>query len=242
MFPVGVVQQQILGGGGSSSLLTDLVSWWSLDETTGTRVDSHGSNDLTPEGTTNYESAKVNNGCVCNGSDAKYFKLSPSGINTGLNSWTIAGWVKITSTASLSAIAVLCDSSVASNSNIGFMLDHRTNKFTISLYTASTRRYAQADSFGTTSTGVYYFVHAYFDSTIPQLGISINNGAIDTGAVSGTPNSKSAAFGLGRLGYSGANANWFNGAIDEIAFWNRLLTTDEVTQLYSSGSGMAYPV
>ena len=47
--------------GDGSNLLTNLVSWWELDEASGTRVDKHGSNDLTDnntvtdaEGLTNY--------------------------------------------------------------------------------------------------------------------------------------------------------------------------------------------
>ena len=35
--------------------------------------------------------------------------------------------------------------------------------------------------------------------------------------------------------------NWFLGAIDELALWNRELSSSEVSQLYNSGLGLAYP-
>ena len=33
-----------------------------------------------------------------------------------------------------------------------------------------------------------------------------------------------------------------NGIIDEVGFWNRELTSSEVTDLYNSGAGLAYPL
>src|SRR5262249_31508245 len=36
--------------------------------------------------------------------------------------------------------------------------------------------------------------------------------------------------------------HYFNGAIDEIGVWNRALTSTEITNLYNSGAGLAYPL
>ena len=44
-----------------SSLLTGLVSWWNLDETSGTRADSVGSNHLTDVNTVGYAAGKIGN-------------------------------------------------------------------------------------------------------------------------------------------------------------------------------------
>lgn len=40
---------------------------------------------------------------------------------------------------------------------------------------------------------------------------------------------------------AGFNGYGFNGRIDEIGVWNRVLTAQEVTQLYNGGAGKAYP-
>jgi len=37
----------------------------------------------------------------------------------------------------------------------------------------------------------------------------------------------------------GAGTEW-NGLIDEVAIWDRQLTSDERTELYNSGSGLTY--
>ena len=39
----------------------------------------------------------------------------------------------------------------------------------------------------------------------------------------------------------GGNAYYFNGIIDEVGIWNRVLTSSEVTELYNSGAGKQYP-
>ncbi len=41
---------------------------------------------------------------------------------------------------------------------------------------------------------------------------------------------------------SGTRSLFYNGLIDELGIWNRLLTTLEVTELYNSGSGKQYPL
>lgn len=42
-------------------------------------------------------------------------------------------------------------------------------------------------------------------------------------------------------GRDSANGWTFNGRLDEIAIWNRALTTDEITEIYNSGAGKFYP-
>ena len=37
-------------------------------------------------------------------------------------------------------------------------------------------------------------------------------------------------------------AYYHDGLIDEVGVWSRLLTADEKTALYNSGSGLAYPL
>ena len=53
-----------------------------------------------------------------------------------------------------------------------------------------------------------------------------------------------AAFGpiSDRLSWAaGVNGYGFNGRIDEIGVWNRVLNDAEITQLYNGGAGKAYP-
>ena len=81
MIPLGVIQQQAFGGG--STLLDGLVSWWSMDETSGTRVDSHGSNNLTVASADSYGTGKVGNSWSQDGSTVNYLvKTSPTNLDS----------------------------------------------------------------------------------------------------------------------------------------------------------------
>ena len=42
------------------------------------------------------------------------------------------------------------------------------------------------------------------------------------------------------FGREGGIYNWSNSWVDEIGIWNRTLTTDEITQLFNDGTGLAY--
>jgi hypothetical protein len=47
-------------------------------------------------------------------------------------------------------------------------------------------------------------------------------------------------FNIGQIG-SALSGYYFNGIIDEVGFWTRLLFSDEVLNLYNAGVGLAYP-
>jgi hypothetical protein len=59
----------------------------------------------------------------------------------------------------------------------------------------------------------------------------------------GAADFKAAAQGtaIGKYGIYTGGANFFNGAIDELGIWSRALSSGEITSLYNSGSGLAYP-
>jgi hypothetical protein len=49
-------------------------------------------------------------------------------------------------------------------------------------------------------------------------------------------------FHIGQIGNPGSYSGfYFDGRIDEVALWNRLLTQEDVTALYNNGEGLTYP-
>ena len=48
-------------------------------------------------------------------------------------------------------------------------------------------------------------------------------------------------FEIGRYAASYQNYMGWDGLIDEVGIWNRILTSDEIEALYNSGDGLAYP-
>ena len=78
------------------SLLTDLVSYWKLDEASGDALDSHGTNNLTVNGSIGTAAGKIGSArdLESSGSD-QYFSLADNAsLSTGDIDFSVAGWVK----------------------------------------------------------------------------------------------------------------------------------------------------
>ena len=72
------------------------------------------------------------------------------------------------------------------------------------------------------------------------MTLYVNNVSEGTGSkASDYSLTNTEAFGTGRY-RSGGDANYFDGIIDEVAFWNRAITTDEISEIYNSGTGKFY--
>jgi hypothetical protein len=99
-----------------------------------------------------------------------------------------------------------------------------------------------ATTFGAVSAGVWYFVSMYHDSTNHQIGISVNNGAVDT-AVFGT----GAIFdGTNAFGFGAGSGTPLDGQLDSWGFWKSapgaggMLSAAQITALYNGGMGLAF--
>ena len=231
----------VLGFGAhtSGSTLTDgLVSWWSLDETSGTRVDSHGSNDLTDNNTVTYVAGKQGNAAEFTKANLEYLNVAAThGLHGGDRDFTCAGWAYVRNGSGLQGICGT-GSSTAGAASSDWWVGISSSKFIFYGEVGTTHKPLTANTFGAISADTFYFFVAEYNATTDTLGLSVNNGTVDTlGSVTALNNTGND-FNVG-LGFS--NIAYLNGGADEIAFWSRLLTADEKTELYNSGSGIGYP-
>jgi hypothetical protein len=97
---------------------------------------------------------------------------------------------------------------------------------------------ASATTFGTLSINTYYHIVATFDDTADEMTIYVN-GTSDTVTQTGTPFNSTQPV---RVSGHTTSSTTFDGRIDEIAVWSRAITSDEVLELYNSGSGFAIPL
>jgi hypothetical protein len=144
----------------------------------------------------------------------------------------ITGWVKIT--AENEASYVISKESVTTRE---YLIYHSIVQHKLAFFGGASAS-VFCDTFGALSTGTWYFFRCQHDATANTLGISINNGAMDTAALVGGLVDGTAPF---RMGQDFAGTSEFTGLIDEVAVWRRKLTTDEATALYNSGNGRTYP-
>src|SRR5690606_32034500 len=125
----------------------------------------------------------------------------------------------------------------ASASGSEYVVDVRTTGLCeFIVYHGSSIKSITANNFGNLSAGNWYFIVVRHDATNDTVSISIN-GTATSSAHSGGVNSTASVF---RLGATGTGAAPADGVLDEVGFWKRILSTEEETELYNSGSGRDY--
>ena len=214
------------------SLKDDLVSWWSLDETIGTRDDSHGSNNLVDHNTVGYTTGKQGNASAFTAANSEYLDIADNAdLSLNGTDFTVAGWVNLSSKSNYRDIIVK-GYTTSSNREYALIYDHTIDRFGFYVSPNGTTSYnVNANTFGSPSTGTWYFVVAWYDGS--NLYISVNNGVADSITYSSGVYDGTQPFGLGYNYYH-------DGSMDEVAVYKRVLTAEERSWLYNAGSGRSY--
>ena len=220
------------------ALTDNLVSYWKLDESSGTAADSVGSNTLT-NNSVSFASGKINNGASFNGS-SNYFSLSDPSANklplTG--NATFSFWVKPAALGNEKDVL-----SKYSDGKRSFQIWWNADG-TMRMQTTSDggtgTRYGDSVVWSTgLSVGVW--THVVFIYTYSTHSVKCYANGTDLGTPSGYAGyatgiyNGSADFQI--CGVQGAS-NLIYGMVDEVGIWSRALTSTEVTQLYNAGAGM----
>lgn len=215
------------GGGGPSPLLNSLISYWKLDEASGTRNDSVGTNHLTDNNTVTQSAGKVGNAGQFTAANLESLSVADNASLrvTGVD-FTVAGWFWFDATG----LATIY------NKGGTWTLFTRTNQiewrvFDGSFFTAI-KAYAQA-------ANTWYFMLCDYNAATKTASADVNNSGTPATIVSANPLADDV--GLFSIGLTQAGFGYLNGRADEFGFWKRLLTPAEKAQLYNSGSGRTYP-
>ena len=102
-----------------------------------------------------------------------------------------------------------------------------------------TETVVNADNLGSPSTATWYFLVATYNAGTNTISLSVNDGTADTASHSGGAYNGAAQFRIGAIQYPTIES-YFDGLIDQVAIWKRVITGSEITQLYNSGNGLAY--
>jgi len=227
----------------SSVSQTNLISYWKLDETSGTRADSKGTNTLTDNNTVLFLTGIINNAADFESTNSEYLSLaSNSTVQTGDIDFTFTAWVKLESKPAVAG-HIISKRGASSPSGI-FEYDLRYDAksdafmFEVSPNGNYPTGYVISKYLGSPVIGTWYFIAAWHDSVNNILGISLNAGTANTKDYSGGAFVGTAPFQLG----AASGAEFFDGLIDEVSFWKRKLSQTEISQLYNNGAGLAYPL
>jgi hypothetical protein len=230
------------------ALLDDLIAYWKLDESSGTRNDSHSTNHLTENGTVTAATGKINNGCTFGINASNHLSRDDNAaLSTGDIDYMFAAWVKLTTGAIGERRTFVSKVSGDNPSYAGeheFLYDEPTNRFMFRLINAdfSATNNVSATTLGAPSVDTWYLVFWGHDSVNNKVYIAVNDQAsYDENNTSFSPSDTASPFVVGMLNIDGGLRGLNGNFIDEVGFWKRILTQQERSTLYASGAGFAYP-
>lgn len=205
------------------ALTDNLVAHWKLDETSGTRVDSHGSHDLSETAEVGYAAGKIGNAASFPDSETSflYRESIASDLQLGDTDFTVACWAKV-------------------SSHGGMLLRWHGSLDDFVLAT----RYSDSDlvvavwgwDYGTEttfSTNTWHLVIVTFTAADNTLRVYQDNNLLIAPTV--TPPSSEEKLVVGDdFRHEGDRY------VDSVSFWKRVLTSDERAELWNGGAGLDY--
>ena len=218
--------------------LTDsLKAHYKLDETSGSRADSHGSATLTDFNTTGYNTGVLGNDADPSAASNEYLnRLAETAFNIGANDdWTVAGWFKADNiNNSWAPLFVLSNTGATVSMSLW-----RTSSPIFRFYYSDPSNASANVSSASLASGTWYFVVMWHDAAAETINLQINNGTPTT--TSGlTNNTTTSTDGEVWIGWDGAYGSKPDMEADSVSIWNRTLTTQEKTDLYNGGAGLDY--
>ncbi len=221
-----------------SSLEDSLISYWQLEETSGTRVDSQGTNDLTENNGVEGASGKQGTAADFNQENDQYLSISDL-LQSGLDisgSISISLWIKM---SDLSEPQIFVHK-YNGNSNRRAYTFYWHN----GLLTACLSQFGSVPNCKTTpfnfNLNDWYHVAFTWDVSSDIGKIYVNSVQVGNdlsyNIVSINNSSESLLIG------SNEYIQTFDGVIDEVGIWSRALTQEEIVQLYNNGEGLPFEV
>lgn len=226
---------QIASGGGNG-LLTNLISYWKLDEASGNAADAHGSNTLTDNNTVTSDTgltyALARQFTYAN--DEYLSCASNASLQTGDIDFTFIGQMRLSDITTDSH--ALCEKWAGGNEYI-IRFSLSDNAFQFIVNDGGGNVSVLASTFGVPSINTWYIIAAWHDATANTINIQINNGAVDS-----TSHTTGVATGAADfvVGGRGTGADDMDGRIGPNVFWKRVLDSTARTAVYNSGTLLPY--
>jgi concanavalin A-like lectin/glucanase superfamily protein len=231
------------------SLLDGLGGAWELEEASGTRIDATANHyDLADNNTVTQQTGKVGNCAQFTRANSESLSLAdtdaaPKTNLRGGSAFSIVAWVYFDTFDSGENSPIVNKSDInGAEYELRATGSLNFNAFEISIIQATTGTVSRlATTFGAPSVTTWYMVAATC-ALGDALKISVNAGVQDSTAINSNAlliggGSTKASFEIGahqRDGY------YMNGRTDQVLFYNRAITTDEITSLYNGGAGLSY--
>lgn len=222
-----------------AAVIANLEAFWELEEASGARNDSFSTNHLTDNNTVTSTTGVVGTSAQFTKANSEYLSIADNAaLSAGDTDFTIQFWIKGDTLASFPVAAGKGWTGGASATS-EWVVYYATNinRWRFDMANGAVSGGTTANNAGAASTGTWYCVHVWHDSIADETGIAVNAGTPDTtswpfgGLLDGA-----ADFTLGGVPGSG----FWDGSLDQVGFWRKVLTSGERTWLYNGGAGRTY--
>ncbi len=214
---------------------TALAAWWSMNETSGTRNDSHGTSHLTDVNTVLFAPG-------VNGSSASFVTANQERFTVADNAAISGGDVDFTLIAHV-YFNTLNDHQMimekGASSGLDYRLIYNKDVSKLRFRVGSDSAPVSVDSNTSVQVNTWYTIFAWHDASSDTINIQVNNGVVNTQSFSGGTTNSTNLLSIGAAADSGISYA-VNGRVDEAAIYKRKLNAAERTWLYNNGAGRAY--
>ncbi|MFN3408655.1 MAG: LamG-like jellyroll fold domain-containing protein [Limisphaerales bacterium] len=230
-----------------------LAAYWPLNTLVGTgpvtTPEMVGGYDLTGPTMTGSEivTGQFGNAVSFNGSTDYMFFTNTPGVDIGVpvsrrGSWTISLWVKGTGPGQANKWYFIEGSSTSINPVTGFYVNNNTNPLCFVRDTANTTRVNAAILTNGALDGTWHHLAMTYDAATAQFRTYVDgkldfNNSFVPNTTGSTPHNQ---VGIGAQVRS-TIANYFQGALDDVALWNRALTQAEINEVRTNGIATPIP-
>ena len=235
------------GGGGGTGLRSSLHHFWELDESSGDRVDSEGSADLSPTtvgsgsiGTASspFSGLDAVQATTSSGGSSQAYLAEYASSNISLTSLplTVAGWIKQAGSSTAGTLIDIYDASGDSDSTARAKIYRQsTGQLRAEFVTNSANGATAYESSTYATASSWVFVAARFKADSVEL--RVNNKAWQTSSTGATLDIDSDSVKL-------ASLNGVDGTLDasHLGVWSRALSDTDVDDLYNNGDGLRWPL
>ena len=214
------------------AITDNLISYYKFD---GDVDDAHGSNNGTNDGTTS-DTTNKKLGLASRSFDGSNDSIDLNHVPvTGNNARSFNYWIKTSDNSGLHF-----SYGAASNYQYFSSRINGSNVIQVSFYGA----YVQFTATNVDDGNWHMITITYAGSgTIDDVKVYMDNTELTESASLGKTNALNtgSTYNL-ELGYlNRSSSNYFSGNIDEVGVWSKELSTSEISDLWNSGSGLAYP-
>ena len=212
---------------------TNLIAWWSMNESSGTRNDSHSTNHLTDNNTVGSAPGKQGNAASFIAANQEFLSRADNpSISGGDVDFTLAAHVYLNNTANHQVIVE--KGSEANGFDYRLIYNKDVGRFRFRMMAGGVSGSVDSDPI---LANTWYTVLAWHDAVNNTLNIQVNNGAVISTSFSGGGADTANALTIGAVS-DGTMA--LDGRIDEVALYKRVLAPAERAWLYNNGSGRTY--